>query len=236
MPNVQRMLANMLVATLLTMLAWSGTAKASDDHPDFAYQGEYYGHISFDSEDEPTTIGMQIAALDDGRFRVLLHHGGLPGMGWDEGDERAELSAERVDDRVRVEAYQGITFTHENPGLIARNDAGNVRGTLHHITRTSPTMGKQPPEDAIVLFDGSNLDRWRDGARIVDGLLAQCPRTAEDYGDMYLHLEFKTHLLPGARSQQRANSGVYIQNRYEVQVLDSFAEPPALQGSGSLYN
>lgn len=53
---------------------------------------------------------------------------------------------------------------------------------------------------------------------------------------MRLHLEAKLGFMPNAPDQQRTNSGIYIQNRYEVQILDSFALPVAVNGNASLYN
>jgi len=60
--------------------------------------------------------------------------------------------------------------------------------------------------------------------------------TKEKYQDFQLHLEFNIPQPPeGAKDQARGNSGVYIQRRYEVQILDSFGEEPKANGGGSLY-
>jgi len=55
------------------------------------------------------------------------------------------------------------------------------------------------------------------------------------FQDYNLHLEFKLPYVPAARDQGRANSGVYLQSRYEAQILDSFAMPPVSNGCGGLY-
>jgi hypothetical protein len=73
----------------------------------------------------------------------------------------------------------------------------------------------------------------RSTARPGDAASSNDVRSAQTFGDMHLHLEFK---LPVTRSgtpeQERGNSGVYLQGRYEVQLLDSFGQP--LEGQNDL--
>jgi len=93
----------------------------------------------------------------------------------------------------------------------------------------------QPPADAIVLFDGTSFDAWRhtDG-RDVEWILDETDRsmsikprsgsivTSMPHGACQLHLEFATPKPAQGEGQGRGNSGVYLQSRYEVQVLDSY--------------
>jgi hypothetical protein len=111
----------------------------------------------------------------------------------------------------------------------------------------SPTLGKPAPPGAHVLFDGSNLEHWEKpggGAaswKLVDGAMEIVGRsgsiqTRKSFGDMRLHLEFRTPAMPGKAGQARANSGVYIQDRYEVQILDSHGVDPVTSGDcGAIY-
>lgn len=103
-----------------------------------------------------------------------------------------------------------------------------------------------PPPGAIILFDGKDASRWvHDGGKpaswpVVDGCLQVGKgsiMTRDSYRDFQLHVEFNIPPPPqGAKDQARGNSGVYLQRRYEVQILDSFGvEPPAFNGCGSLY-
>ena len=96
------------------------------------------------------------------------------------------------------------------------------------------SIAGQPPSDAIVLFDGKDLSKWvsakpsetggRAGAapwKIVNGELYIVPgtgdiRTREYFGDCQLHIEFKLPLS----SEERGNSGVYLQSAYEVQIYE----------------
>lgn len=95
----------------------------------------------------------------------------------------------------------------------------------------TPGVAGAPPSDAIVLFDGRNLDAWKggggpaaweleDGAMIVNG--TGSIETRASFGDLQLHLEFATPSPPTGTSQGRGNSGVFLMGRYEVQILDCF--------------
>ena len=89
------------------------------------------------------------------------------------------------------------------------------------------------PSDAIVLFDGLDLSQWErvrggDARWIVqDGVVTVLPksgdiRTRRSFGDVQLHIEWRTPPKIEGEGQGRGNSGVYLQELYEVQVLDSF--------------
>lgn len=96
-----------------------------------------------------------------------------------------------------------------------------------------------PPSGAVVLFDGKSLDNWvnRDGKtpakwKLLEGGIVQVePRTGDIItkqkfdGHFKLHVEFRVPYEPKSTGQGRGNSGVYLQGRYEVQVLDSYGIP-----------
>lgn len=95
-----------------------------------------------------------------------------------------------------------------------------------------PGDGTAPPSDAIVLFDGSNMDLWQhaDGSDaswvVEDGAVTVASgsgniETRDGFGDVQLHIEWRTPEVVAGEGQGRGNSGVFLQNRYEVQVLDS---------------
>lgn len=88
------------------------------------------------------------------------------------------------------------------------------------------------PSDAKVLFAGTDIDAWETadggpiGWKVVDGALVVTPgsgdiRTREAFGDVQLHLEFRTLAQPSGQGQGASNSGVFLMERYELQVLDS---------------
>jgi hypothetical protein len=102
--------------------------------------------------------------------------------------------------------------------------------------RHSPTQDAKPPKGAIVLFDGANADAWESGVVDERHLLAGGTKTKQLFQDFTLHLEFRTPFMPTARGQARGNSGVYLQNRYECQVLDSFGLTGESNECGGIYH
>lgn len=109
-----------------------------------------------------------------------------------------------------------------------------------------------PPSDAIVLFDGKDLSKWQamnkktkqmgpatwtieNGAMYAKTSSGDLV-TKEKFGDIQLHLEFATPTTIEGASQWRANSGVLLMSRYEIQVLDSWQNPTYADGqAGSIY-
>jgi serine/threonine protein kinase len=103
-----------------------------------------------------------------------------------------------------------------------------------------------PPPGAVVLFDGT-LDRWVDASGKGPALWKLLPggameavggniQTRQQFdGPFKLHVEFRVPLMPNAKGQGRGNSGVYLQARYEVQILDSFGLNPSKQDCGAIY-
>ncbi|MFH5885403.1 DUF1080 domain-containing protein [Halalkalibaculum sp. DA3122] len=104
-----------------------------------------------------------------------------------------------------------------------------------------------PPSDAIVLFDGSDFSQWQhpDGSEVQwtlnDGAMTVKPgtggiETKQDFGSVQLHIEWRAPEPEGGTGQDRGNSGVFLQDRYEVQVLDSYNNETYSNGmAGSIY-
>lgn len=111
----------------------------------------------------------------------------------------------------------------------------------------SPGSGDAPPSDAVVLFDGSNLDQWqgRDEGparwRVEDGAVTVVAgsgpiSTKRSFGDVQLHVEWRTPAEVYGEGQMRGNSGVFLMGRYEVQVLDSYDNRTYSNGqAGAIY-
>lgn len=98
-----------------------------------------------------------------------------------------------------------------------------------------------PPSDAIVLFDGKDLSAWEpsDTWKIEKGVLTEGHgdiRTRASFGDVQLHVEWSSPIPSRGEGQDRGNSGVFLQDRYEVQVLDSYKSKTYFDGqAGSIY-
>lgn len=100
------------------------------------------------------------------------------------------------------------------------------------------TPGQQgaPPSDAIILFDGTNTDAWThlDAAKPVAWKLDKAEKsltvvdgtgnivTKQKFGSVQLHLEWRAPAVVEGEGQGRGNSGVFLQQMYEVQVLDNY--------------
>jgi hypothetical protein len=103
------------------------------------------------------------------------------------------------------------------------------------------------PSDAIVLFDGEDLSQWKsdkdggpakwevkDGAATVNG--TGYISTKQSFGDCQLHIEWATPAVVKGEGQGRGNSGVYLQGRYEIQILDSYINKTYYDGqAGAVY-
>ena len=112
------------------------------------------------------------------------------------------------------------------------SDAG--RWPVHDTERPAPavvTPGAEPgqaPSDAIVLFDGTDLSQWQPTKWVIrDGYMESVKgagyiRTKESFGSCQLHVEFATPANVKGNGQGRGNSGVFLQDEYEIQVLDSY--------------
>lgn len=113
----------------------------------------------------------------------------------------------------------------------------------------TPGDGTKPPSDAIVLFSGNNLNEWisaKDSSAAKwdlnrDSSITVKPGTGDiqtkrNFGDFQLHVEFRTPAVVTGEGQNRGNSGIFLQSRYEVQVLDSYESRTYSNGqAGSTY-
>lgn len=98
-----------------------------------------------------------------------------------------------------------------------------------------------PPSDAVVLFDGSDLSQWKGGENwsVKDSLMVVGKGTLtskEEFGDCQLHIEWSAPKPPSGSGQGRGNSGVFMMGRYELQVLDSYENETYADGqAGAIY-
>ena len=203
---------------------------------DFHVQGEYLGDLGFRRRSR-VGLGLQVVALGDGQFQGVGYPGGLPGYGWN-GEEKVSLSGSRS------ESVANVTLILESaeyqihlkgPLALVFSKEEQFLGSLHKIQRASRTLHARPPRDAVILFNGQDAEQFENGRLTEDGLLMTGTTTKLAVNDFHLHLEFRTPYMPYARGQARGNSGVYIQRRYEVQILDSFGLKGEHNECGGLY-
>lgn len=103
------------------------------------------------------------------------------------------------------------------------------------------------PSDAVILFDGKDLSKWSSEAggpakwEVKDGAMTIVPgtggiKTNQTFGDIQLHLEWRVPANVKGEGQDRGNSGIFFQERYELQVLDSYENQTYVNGqAGAIY-
>ena len=200
---------------------------------EFRIQGEYL------AEDGDNKVGIQVIALGNNQFSFVAYPGGLPGDGWSRGMETIVGKGELKDGTC---TFKPDDSQNEGQGvwsddtITVTDGNGNEIFAARKVTRKSPTLGAKPPQNAVVLFDGSTADTFENGKLVEEKLLGATSCTSkEKLGDHLLHVEFRTPFMPKARGQGRGNSGCYIQSRYECQVLDSFGLDGKDNECGGIY-
>ncbi len=199
---------------------------------DFELQGEYTGRIRTENGTDEN-VGVQVIALGDGKFRAVGYPGGLPGVGWNR-ERKVEKEGQLKNGEVRFEAENAAGILKADGSLTIEAE-GITLGTLQKVIRKSDTLGQKPPAGAVVLFDGKSAENFQGGKLTEDGLLEQGATSKQKFGGFKLHLEFQLSFMPNARGQARSNSGVYMQGRHEVQILDSFGLEGKNNECGGIY-
>jgi len=237
----RRRIACLLAWTLIGSLSIAAVAVAAGGPaetdpakagPDFAVQGEYVGTLQSDSG--PVKFGAQVIALGDGKFAGIAYEGGLPGDGWQRGDPIERGHGATVDGVTTLQGDGGLATIKDGVITLVDNNGQEV-GQLKKVERKSPTLGAKPPAGATVMFDGSSADAFEGGKLVEGNLLKQGCHSKQKLGSHTMHIEFRTPFMPGSRGQGRGNSGVYMQSRYELQVLDSFGLAGLDNECGGIY-
>ncbi|NLY00344.1 MAG: DUF1080 domain-containing protein [Rhodopirellula sp.] len=221
----------------------AGFALAAEDQPtytdpalagsDFAIQGEYLGEVATD--EGQVTYGVQVIARGQGKFDVVAYPGGLPGAKGDVS-QKIHATGTTIDGVTTFVSADGrATGTIRGSVLAIENANGEQLGSLKKVDRVSPSAKAKPPAGATVLFDGSGTDHFVDGKMTECGLLEVGTESKERFQDFRLHLEFRSPFMPCSLGQARGNSGVYLQGRYEIQILDSFGLEGRDNECGGIY-
>ncbi|MGL4419695.1 MAG: 3-keto-disaccharide hydrolase, partial [Gemmataceae bacterium] len=180
--------------------------------------------------------GVQVVARGEGRFNVKFLKGGLPGAGWD-GKTELSVAAGTIDGKTTfLQRTASGTITAKE---LTISDTRGLDGTFKKTERVSPTLGEKPPEGAVVLFGAKGDEKKWHGGKIVklsDGaFLNKGVTSMQSFGKMKAHVEFRLPWMPNSGGQGRGNSGMYFQNRYEMQVLDSFGLKGENNECGGIY-
>jgi hypothetical protein len=216
--------------------------------------GDWQGSWKLDDESDSGPLVTHVIALGQGKYRAKF---------LEEFDTRiwpvAVLESRLQDKAVRFTGpaeYDGTEFQVQaviKDGKFTGSFQGqDFAGSfiMEKVVRLSPTLGAKPPKGAVVLFNGKNFKEWKHTRKKpgedsvqwkrVKGAMEVKPGsgsiiTRKKFADVKLHLEFRTPFMPEERGQGRGNSGVYLQGRYEVQVLDSYGLEGRDNECGGIY-
>jgi hypothetical protein len=208
---------------------------------DFAVQGEYAGDLT-SADGTRQKLGAQIIACGKGEFHAVFYPGGLPGEGWN-GKTKIEkapakegnvpVDTKRDGDKTVVDSVYKAVISGDS--LSGQTDKGE-KFELRKVLRKSPTLELKAPPDALVLFDGTSVDKVTKGRMTEDKLLMEDVYSKDKLGSGTWHVEFRLPYLPTARGQGRGNSGVYMQSRFETQIVDSFGLEGKHNECGGIYS
>ena len=205
------------------------------------YMGNWQGRWNAEEDVDPD-LAANVYPVSGGAYRIVLkakHDMRCP--------PKLDITVKpaggklTIDDRTWFGEISGDKF------IGGRGD--KARFEMRRVELASPTLGLKAPATATVLFDGSNLDAWKSGndkkpeagwTLMGDGSMMVKPgtgdlETKQHFGSCRLHIEFRTPLMAAATGQARANSGVFLQGVYEIQVLDSYGLEGYYDECGGLY-
>ncbi|HOX38156.1 MAG TPA: DUF1080 domain-containing protein [Candidatus Brocadiia bacterium] len=232
-----------LLVCLLSVLVVRASAQqvTLEELPD-KLMGDYIGTFKPAAGEEQKAV---VYVVPDGkeRYRVVFQTD-IPGH---KGKiSRLLLRGMLKDGVIKIDdSGAGVKWTGTvgNGKAAAESEKGDKYAAEYTI-RKSPTLGAKPPEGAIVLLkypcENPPLDEWinKNWKPMPDGSVEVFKgdnKTVRSFGDMKLHLEFRCCYDPISLGQGRSNSGVYLQDRYEVQVLDSYGLRSADNDCGGIY-
>lgn len=205
-------------------------------------QGEYSGVIEGGAK-----LGAWVVAYGD-HFDVVFLPGGLvsipgqPGGGW--GGVLKYRGTGTKPEFTTANGYKAAVTGSDTNRVLAGATQDGKKFSLRRITRHSPTLGLAPRPDwgATFLFrkgQSADLANWlpnpgaprmRYGGYLYKGVL-----TSVKHGDIFLHAEILQSFCPTCIGQLRGNSGIYYQNGYETQILDSFGLNGENNEMGAIY-
>jgi hypothetical protein len=237
---------NRIVMIAVLCVTITGALFAEDSNPAnypegfVPFIGDWVGKYVVGEEKHPD-VAAQVIALGNDEYQIVLSpklYARTPVM--------LDIVGKLSDGTVKYDDGYNWGEINEDVFWGGKRDEDTSTFHLTPYKLESPTLGAKPSKRAIVLFDGSGFDEWARFPKgtswdiLEGGILQASPKlgsieTARKFKSCRLHLEFRLPLLPDQRGQGRGNSGVFLQNFYEVQVLDSYGLPGYWNECGAIY-
>ena len=227
-----------------TVAAFDLDAVLAEQYPESTgpFMGDWEGQWS-PEEDKDPFLGAQIIGRGGDTYEIHL----VPAP-YHRCEPYAVVTTKVQDGKLTFKSgrYSGTVTPESFTG--SRTVDGKSKAatfTLKKVVHQSPTMGLAPPEGAVVLFDGTNLDAFnidpagpwgiRDGNLLSIAEKGKQLVSKQTFTDVSAHVEFCLPYLPTKTGQERGNGGVFFQGEFEVQVLDSYGLPGHFRECGALY-
>ncbi|BCB75885.1 hypothetical protein GCM10022251_54680 [Phytohabitans flavus] len=211
-----------------------GGAGLNTDHRGYSGVGFVDGYGSLNAA---TTMHVEVS--EAGEYEVGLRYSNGPNPFRGDKSVSIHVNSRKVRQTVLPTTVTWDEWATKTERLTLRRGVNAIQYRVDatdtgHVNLDLISVRK--PGERIVLFDGGSRAEWQH----TDGRTASWPlvpgdamevrngdlRTKQAFGDFRLHVEFKVPLLPpDVTGQNRGNSGVYLQERYEVQILDSYGDP-----------
>ncbi len=209
------------------------------------FMGQYAGTFHADSLTQMPATAVVVAEGED-HYRIRIE---ATSNDPDRAGATVEVYASTSGYEAVIASRSGGYYWHgqiRNGHLSVGSEYG-LHFELDKVVRKSPKEGLEAPENAVVLLpykEGTkpDLSAWtnQEWKALENGAMQVnkgATRTKEKFGDIqHLHLEFRLPLEPLKRGQGRGNSGLFLNDMYEVQILDSFGVVETSGDCGSLYS
>ena len=226
------------LALTIFMAAISVSAMANQ-----AVQGDWEGTVTGEGWNNLPARAEIVGQPNDG-YRARLYIGDMPAVelsGLSRQDVAIFIGEFDLGDKGRFVASAHGRAGEIQGELISTAGAPGATLSLKRVVKESPTLGQKPPKGAVVLLgEGASEDAWiAQPGNLVNGEMRIGGNTYVsrlEYGDAKIHVEFMPPYMPNDSGQARGNSGVYVHGRYEIQVLDSYADAPDVGTCGAIYS
>ncbi|MDA7951811.1 MAG: DUF1080 domain-containing protein [Pirellulaceae bacterium] len=212
----------------------------------YRFFGEYLGKMpdtgGRDAIPAGLEIGTQLVILGKEEIGVTGYGDGLPGREGKHEKFGMIQGAMSFTGKLKLDAAKNLPLKGQAEGTVMLfTKRGTLEGYMNKtritthpkIHRKSSTEGEKPPKEGLLLF-GKDTNHFSESKLFKEQYLLPGTSTKEKFGDHTLHIEFMIPLKPTAPKMERAKSGILLQGRYKLHLIDSFGWGPEKKGCGAI--